>query len=472
MQSQDLGQIPNLNGASFRSRNNFIAQAHASKHSGPTEPIVVYPNMEWADTGSGLLKIRDTANTRWWALGRLGTSDTPPETYNKGGTILSDAEIARLGSFRSVTEFGVKGDGVTDNTAKIADAHAAMPADGTGALIFPAGRYCVSNKTVFNKPGRYLGAGKECCTIVTSHPTAAILEIGNEAEVSGMALTASATRTGGYFVDVASGLARLRDIKISNAFHGIRVRNGTAIVNLSGVSIRDIAPTYGVGIQIEGGFNVVISNLIMDNPNGNCNAGIMVKNVGDLNIYDASIIRSGKCVALEPEAGDVIASIFAAHSFFDTSEFGLFARTAVNGSIVRCSFHQCWFSSHSQYGVYISSGHGGLIDGIDFTLAHVFANRFNGISVLGASTFGVDISASKIAGNGGAGVAFSESTAAFSVMNSRIGRTCGFGGNQYGVFVDTGCNQFRIIGNDLIGNTTPLINAGTTWIVKDNVGVA
>ena len=263
----------------------------------------------------------------------------------------------------------------------------------------------------------------------------------------------------------------MRDVKISNAYHGIRVRNGTDIVNVNGVSIRDIAKIVGVGIQIEGGFNVIISNLIMDNPGGNCAAGIMVKNVGDLNIYDASIIRAGKCVALEPASGDVIASIFAAHSFFDTADFGLFVRTVTNGSIVRCSFNQCWFSSHSQYGVYISSGHGGLIDGIDFTLAHVFANRFNGISVLGASTFGVDISASKIAGNGGAGVAFSESTAAFSVMNSRIGRTCAFGGNKYGVFVDAGCVQYRVIGNDLIGNTTPMINAGSTWIVKDNVGV-
>ncbi len=473
MQVTDLGQIANLNGASFRSHNNSVMQAQASKHSGTTEPPIVYPNMEWADTGTGLLKVRDTANTRWWTLGRLGMSDTPPEAYSKGGQILSDAEFTRINSFRTVTEFGAKGDAVTDNRSAFAAAVAAMPADGTGALVFPAGRYIVSDATILNKPGRYIGAGKECCQIITTHPSATIFEAGAGTRISGFTLVSAVTRAGGFFIDISStsyGVSII-DIDMVYGYHGIRIRNGVSIVNIYGIGIREFIKVYGIGIQIEGGFDVSIHDIVIDNSN-NIRAGIRITNVGDVEIYDANIMRSGFCILLEPPSGSTVASVFATHCFFDTSDFGLYATTVPGSAIARCSFNQCWFSSHTQHGAFIETGSGGVIDGIDFLAPHVFGNTYDGIHASGAWTKGVDINAAKIAGNGAAGVSFVNSSSSFSVMNSRVGATCLFPANRYGVFVDTGCTNYRIIGNDVSGNTiSNIIDGGVNpKVVALNLG--
>lgn len=45
--------------------------ALATKSSGPAAPLTTYPLMEWADTATNTLKIRNLANTAWLTLGTL-----------------------------------------------------------------------------------------------------------------------------------------------------------------------------------------------------------------------------------------------------------------------------------------------------------------------------------------------------------------------------------------------------------------
>lgn len=63
--------VENTTNAEFRSGLNAILGAIATNNSGSTEPDVTYPYMWWADTASGLLKLRNAANTDWVTTGSL-----------------------------------------------------------------------------------------------------------------------------------------------------------------------------------------------------------------------------------------------------------------------------------------------------------------------------------------------------------------------------------------------------------------
>ncbi len=103
MQVQDLGQIANINGASFRSHNNLIAQAQETKHSGPTEPPVIYPNMLWFDSGTGQVKLRNPTNTSWATIGTIGPPfkwtafDFPDTAFTTGDVKLTFKTVADSG---------------------------------------------------------------------------------------------------------------------------------------------------------------------------------------------------------------------------------------------------------------------------------------------------------------------------------------------------------------------------------------
>jgi hypothetical protein len=63
--------IANQSGAAFRSDLNNGLAAIVSQNSGATEPATMYAYQWWADTTTGLLKIRNAANNAWITIGTL-----------------------------------------------------------------------------------------------------------------------------------------------------------------------------------------------------------------------------------------------------------------------------------------------------------------------------------------------------------------------------------------------------------------
>ncbi|MGT2429236.1 phage tail protein [Cupriavidus basilensis] len=64
--------IANQAGAAFRADLNQALQALAGNSSGSAAPATTYAYQFWADTGAGLLRMRNGANTAWVTLGLLG----------------------------------------------------------------------------------------------------------------------------------------------------------------------------------------------------------------------------------------------------------------------------------------------------------------------------------------------------------------------------------------------------------------
>jgi len=67
--------IANGTGAAVRSDLNGVLGAIVSNNSGATEPATMYAYQWWADTTTGLLKIRNAANNAWVTVGTLASAN-------------------------------------------------------------------------------------------------------------------------------------------------------------------------------------------------------------------------------------------------------------------------------------------------------------------------------------------------------------------------------------------------------------
>lgn len=67
--------IANQSGAAFRADLNNGLAAIVSQNSGATQPSTTYAYQWWADTTTGLLKIRNAANSAWITVGTLADAN-------------------------------------------------------------------------------------------------------------------------------------------------------------------------------------------------------------------------------------------------------------------------------------------------------------------------------------------------------------------------------------------------------------
>jgi hypothetical protein len=84
--------IDNATGATVRADLNNVLAAIATLNSGSTAPATTYAYQPWADTATGLLKLRNAANTGWITVGTLATANlglvTAPATAGSSGLVL------------------------------------------------------------------------------------------------------------------------------------------------------------------------------------------------------------------------------------------------------------------------------------------------------------------------------------------------------------------------------------------------
>jgi hypothetical protein len=79
--------VSNGTGAAVRSDINNQLAAIVSNNSGATEPATMYAYQWWADTTTGLLKIRNAANNAWVTVGTLASTNLG--LLASGGTLVS-----------------------------------------------------------------------------------------------------------------------------------------------------------------------------------------------------------------------------------------------------------------------------------------------------------------------------------------------------------------------------------------------
>ena len=100
--AQEDYTIANADGATVRADINSHLSAIVSNNSGASAPATTFAFQFWADTSTGLLKIRNSANSAWVTIGTmadafLGLADLDTaQTFTKSqrGTITTDNDLS------------------------------------------------------------------------------------------------------------------------------------------------------------------------------------------------------------------------------------------------------------------------------------------------------------------------------------------------------------------------------------------
>lgn len=135
--SQHDYDLANATGANFRTDANSALAAIVSNNSGLTEPSTMVAYQWWADTTTGLLKIRNAANGAWVTVGTLASANLGM-LLKAGGTMtgalaLADGLIGTPSlTFGSDTDSGIYW---------ISANKYALVANGIAVLTFDAANY-------------------------------------------------------------------------------------------------------------------------------------------------------------------------------------------------------------------------------------------------------------------------------------------------------------------------------------------
>lgn len=447
------------------------------------------------DTISLLRAVDKTQFNRVTVFGYAARGDNGGGTYwydstdttsaDNGGTIIVATDGGRwklilLGPL-SVKQFGVKGDGTTDDSARIQAALDSFPSSG-GELYFPSGTYKFSGITV-TKPLKITCAGSFDGSVIWTNPSATAAFFTGSGitgfNASGFKATSSVTRTAGKYFDFTNA----NRIKITNAFiekyfNAIGVDGGSEITfdSIQFFDGVDGATHPNSGAILLGDTNytgsIGLNNLYIkcQNPSLQCTFGIRAKYVDVLTLGpNVTIIDHGKNFDIIPGNGQTASLIKSFGAIYDTADIGVNIVPTGSGKVIRSDFHAGWYGQHTVSGVVID-GSSGTVDGVSFIGGEAMNNSSAGVNIFGANTKNIVVSGMDIGGNGGFGIRLSTNADA-RLENNIIGQVGQAGANAVGIAYDNTVTGL-IQENKFINNTTNTTGtAGANLSVFDNTGI-
>lgn len=398
--------------------------------------------------------------------------------------------------------FGAQGNDTHDDTSAIQAAINAAYAAGGGVVYLPPGRYKISG-TLALTPGtsgtgvQLVGAGNGISYLVTDNATSDMVTIGVTSSSStstivprGCAIrrltftaSSSSLRTAGAAIKVwAANGCLIEDVDVDSQFNGIVVQAGNAGSTFPYVvGLHIVRGNHGpysqpnsIGLWINGNTytgDIYIDGLVM-NGLAAAGAGIRITGTGAVWITNCDILGFNYGLLLDPGSTELQAPIgtnyvdflFVMNCGFDTNTtHGIYCNPQTPGIVRGSVFTGCWTSNNGK-----GTGSGVRVDGnaVNLTLGLEFVGHRaigNGDGAfIGTSGRDVQFDAAMITGNVHSGIIFGAPIVGLAVRNSRIGEFMGYGKNEYGIYVTSGCYTFIIVGNNFLGNTTNYITGSGT----------
>ena len=416
-------------------------------------PIILMPDLGVVTDDSSI--VGEHAGS-----GRFGAPAL--STYAMGGSVVATGSTAsralpiRFADQLNVVDFGADPSGAADSTAAI------QAAFNAGCGLFPTGVFMISAALTVTSTLIIRGAGRFKSTLKTTSAIADILTLTAPADIADLAFDSSVTRTNGTYVNFSSAGAsrsRLSRFWMINGYLGVQI-SASDIQVVDGQIFQWVAT--GGGIQIDSGLALAISRCYLQQGVApGAGFGIRLLNSGDLLIADCSICASGTALAVVPGSGQSVVSLWAHHTYFDTSLTGVDIEPTGTGSVSRCRFDNCWMSSATGDGIAIASPAAGSVSGVAFLGCHVFGNSGDGILFEDSHAQVTKIVDCEIAGNTANGINFFAGGNYFMVRGCKIGSSGGWGNNG-GAAINLGAasSAYHITDNDLTGSTGSLVGAG------------
>jgi hypothetical protein len=290
----------------------------------------------------------------------------------------------------NVLQFGVTGDGTTDDSSAIQACIDFVSAGDTVVFPAPSSSYKISSAISVNKRVHLEGSGAEVTT------TAAITMfdlLTEDCSLRGFKLTGDRTANQ-IAVRIGANYIKVRDLNIGLVDMGIEVWGGVwqRIEHIRGRNV------LGTVLRIGNVVGTVVEDFRYDTDTGTYaepTTGIDLFGEG-CNFSDLDFIHAGTALQIRTNARSSTWNFFNSCSF-DTSTYGCrIINTDAGESVKGAMFDHCWFSSHSEAGVYINGNFN--TDGISLKGCHIVNNDKSGIVIDEAST-NVEIIGCTFAGN-------------------------------------------------------------------------
>jgi hypothetical protein len=138
--SQHDMNLANGPGLTFRTDVNAALVALVSQSSGAVAPSPTYTCQLWADTGTGRIRQRDSANTQWLDLGPLDTGSRYPGRLIGIQILTASGTYTPTSGTGSVIVLGVGG-GASGGASGATTASSAAAASGGGSGTYGCARF-------------------------------------------------------------------------------------------------------------------------------------------------------------------------------------------------------------------------------------------------------------------------------------------------------------------------------------------
>jgi hypothetical protein len=401
-----------------------------------------------------------------------GGTGTPEAVLIAGGTAISGTSSGTVIVSCASTHTGTWT--ISSATAGIQEALNLLPAGG-GWVVVPAGNNVTYAKITLPKDNIMLtgvglgsiiqptGGSFDCLYANNTHYTIiANLQIAG----SGMTGTVWALN----LQSVAQFV--IEDIKIISMPNGINLV-GSIIVHLNRLTINNCSNGYGVNIT--GGGDTALENMVMDNSGTYAYAGICIAATGGTFISNCDIIHCSNGLLVNPATGANVVALFVESCYFDSGGDGISITPASTGSggapaVSIVYFTDCWVSSNSGHGVIL--GGTGSMRNVFFSHLIAFGSGNEGV-LIQATAGPVQISDSVIGSNsqttaGAANninVVFADD---FVIVDNVIGGPIWTLTEKaaYAISVGGASSNFSIVGNALYAGTAGTLNDTSTGIDK------
>jgi hypothetical protein len=378
--------------------------------------------------------------------------------------------------------FGAVGNGVTDDTAALQAAIAAVP---NGVVLLGSKNYVTTQTLNLANSQTLRGLGRVISGIICNVSGVNVISLSsNGAAVVDLAIyDQTGTRSAGAFISLpnATRYNRIDNVYMGGPFIGIDFgAAGPVICDINSVYMSGLTPATGIGVRLLGGADLAFKNLeIVGTSGSECAYGVLLRNTGGAIFTDCDIMTCITGLGIIPNtAGQIVEWCQFEQVSCDTcSGNGTIIQASLSGlTVTGIVFADCWSSTCAQAGIYVGAG-AGTVSGVAFVNHRALNNGHEGM-VLDVSN-SVQVTGGFFCGNSAAtpntyaGISVKANATKFGFTNVKSGSGLGFNPIQkYGIEVlDGTCRDYAIIGCDLTGNNVGgLNNLGYVGSVSGNAG--
>jgi hypothetical protein len=412
-------------------------------------------------------------------------------------------QISGVNSWYDVTDYGLIGDGSTDNTAAFNTLYASLP---IGATVFFPGAisgYNFASELTLNRDirVRFLGTGKGSSLLRTTSATANLFNqtvAGFYIVFQDLGFVSSATKTAGAFINIGNNNAYLNILgcEFQNYFQAVSYQNATAgNLGLIEDCQFDTPAVNGTSITINGSnINIVIADTTINNTGVAGTTGLLINQSGAVQVIGCDFI--GGVNAMLVNATATVSAVLICNTFFDQSTLGSTVKFMGTSAITRIKFVECGITCGVVGGSGVTAceiagtGTGTSIpEAIDFIGCDFYNNggsgTTNGILATGVRNF--KVIGCRISGfTNGINVTpyNANGITSFDIIGNTIGVTENFAANGTGILLNAGSfayGSFQITNNNFANNTTAQITDNSTFaattaaiynkVINNNIGI-